>query len=243
MSKKITLYQALKQTGLFVNKKEMNAAIGKGRVTIDGKKTTALQFQFDPNKKELAVDNKQVAFVAKKYYLLNKPHGASCQNGERFKYVVDFIDVDQTIKNTLFSVGRLDVPTTGLVLITNDGQLGMQLMEPKKKVVKKYQCLLQQKVTEEQMERLRQGVTISVKGCDYCTLPAVIEKIDGNNVFVSIREGKHRQIRKMWGVVGNKIVGLCRVSIGGLVLPADLGEGSWVEVGEEVKGKKFVSKQ
>jgi 16S rRNA pseudouridine516 synthase len=240
MSKKVTLYQALKQTGLFADKKEMIKFVGRGRVTVDGKKTTSLQFQLKINVQTIAIDGEAVSYVSKKYYLMNKAIGVSCQSGERFKYVVDLVDVDQKIKNTLFSVGRLDVPTTGLLIITNDGQLSSQLMEPRKKVAKKYSCLLQQKVTVEQMEQVRHGVVIVVKGHNYETLPAVVEKIDGNNVCVSITEGKHRQVRKMWKAVGNRVVGLCRVAISGLGLPKDLEEGHSKEVdGEEIKEKLF----
>jgi 16S rRNA pseudouridine516 synthase len=238
MSKKVTLSQALKQTGLFADKKEMTKFVGRGNVTVDGKKTTSLQFQLKIGTQVVAIGGEPVTYLKKKYFVLNKPIGTSCQSGERFKYVVDFIDVEDRLRNTLFSIGRLDVPTTGLVIITNDGQLSSQLMEPAKRVVKKYKCLLQQKVTSEQMDQLKQGVTINVKGCDYLTLPAVLEKIDNNNVYVSMVEGKHRQIRKMWKAVGNKVVGLQRVAIGGLELPVGLIEGCWEEIdGEKLKEK------
>lgn len=239
MSKKITIYQALKQSGLFDTKEHITTAVNAGRITVDGIITKALQFQFSPAKRKLCIDGKEILIQTRRYFVLNKPAGFSCQKNDRDPYVVKILDLPLEVKNTLFPVGRLDVPTTGLLIITNDGAFSSALTEPQRKVRKTYSVLLKQKITEKQQEALQKGVVISVENEQYKTLPAVVQKIDDLTITLSIVEGKNRQVRKMIEAVGNEVVALSRIAIGDLQL-GKLQEGAWREYSEELIKKMLM---
>ncbi len=239
MTKKITVYQALKQSGLFSTKEQIISVANAGQITIDGVVTKALQFQFAPAKRTFCVDGKEIFFQTKRYFVLNKPTGFSCQKNDRDPYVVKILDLPDEVKNSLFPVGRLDVETTGLLIITNDGAFSAALLEPKRKVPKTYRVSLKQRVTEKQLEALQKGVVILVENVKYQTLPAVVEKIDDRTLTISIVEGKNRQVRKMIEAAGSEVVALSRIAIGTLQL-GKLEEGHWREYSEELIKKMLI---
>lgn len=244
MAKKQTLYQILRKSGLFSNKEELVSALREGKVTVDEKVTKNQEFQCGKNR-VVAVDGEEVSFVAKKYFILNKPFNTSCQNGDQFKYVRDIIDketVGDKVWNSLFCVGRLDVPTTGLLIITNDGELSKRILSPESKVFKKYKVLLKQPIVQAQVKKLGSGLDIELKnGESFQTSPAQVEEINDHEVYISISEGKFRQVRKMFEAVGNKVVSLHRVAIGNLGL-GDLGLGDFEEISyQELIEKTFNS--
>ena len=230
----------MKQSGLFSSKKEIIAAANAERVTIDGVVTPALQFQFSPTKRKFCIDGKEISLQQKKYFVLNKPTGYSCQKNETEPYVVTLLHEPETVRNSLFPVGRLDFGTTGLLIITNDGDFSAALMEPQRKVSKTYRVSLKQKVTAYQINALEKGVFITVDDERYQTLPATVRKIDDHTLEIVIIEGKNRQVRKMIEAVGNAVVGLYRVAIGNFVLDNKLEEGQWKEYNEkELREKIF----
>lgn len=231
MSKKINLYQALKRSGLFKDKREISNAVSKGRVSVDGQETKTIEFQFNPDKKKVTVDGKEISYVENKYFIINKPMNYSCQKNDNYPYILNLINIDEKIKNTLFPVGRLDIPTRGLLVITNDGQFAYFLLNPETKVTKIYGVLCKEKITKSQAEKLEAGVVIEVGGKDYTTKPAKVEVIKDHELLLTITEGKYRQVRKMLEAVNNKVMDLLRISIGGLKL--ELQEGQWIEMGED----------
>lgn len=235
---KTTLYQALKRSGLFKSKQELAKAVSKGQIEVDGTVTRTLQFQFDPNKKKVTYNGKEVVEAPKKYYVINKPVAYSCQRNDKYPNIVNLIDVEDDvgnrIKNSLFPIGRLDIPTTGLLIITNDGDLSKKLADPKNKVEKTYWVLTKKQVTEEQLTKLQQGVTIKVENQNYTTLPAKVKLIKPHELELTINEGKYRQVRKMLEAVGNRVMALRRDSIGNLKLKDyNISEGQWKEFEEK----------
>jgi 16S rRNA pseudouridine516 synthase len=218
MSQKYTLIQILKRTGQFTEKEDIVKAISKGRVSVDGKVTTCAKFQCNPLKRKVLLDSKEVELVPLMYFLLNKPQNYSCQKNDRYPYVVDLLQIDKQTKNSLFVMGRLDIPTTGLLIITNDGRLASRLMKPDQKVPKKYRVLCKGPITHTQKDELQDGIYIEVFEDEYRTLPAIVEKIGEDEIFLTITEGKFRQVRKMLEAVGNGVAELKRVSIGKLKL-------------------------
>jgi 16S rRNA pseudouridine516 synthase len=231
MSKKITLYQALKKTGLFHSKKELSDAVNKGRITVDGVQTRSLQFQFSPEKRKLCIDGKEISFVEKRYFVINKPMNYSCQRNDKHPYIVDILDISQDVKNSLFPVGRLDILTTGLLIITNDGEFASTILVPEKKLVKTYNIALKHAMTDEQLHALEKGVVIDVNGMKYTTLPAKTKRIDQKHILLSITEGKFRQVRKMVEAVHNEVESLERVAIGNLKV--QLQEKEWKEYSKD----------
>ncbi len=226
MSQKYSLYQLLKRTGKFSQKQEIIRAISKGRVQVDKKVTTSAQFQCNPLKREVLLDGKEIHLVPLMYIVLNKPERYSCQkNDDKYPYVVNLLKLDPEIKNSLFVIGRLDVPTTGMLIITNDGRLSTRLLNPKSKVPKKYKVLAKDAITKEQIRKLEEGVYIEVFEDEYLTEEAKVERISSHEIYLTITEGKFRQVRKMLGAVGNLVMALERVAIGKLKLPdIEIGE-------------------
>jgi len=224
MSQKQTLYQLLKRTGQFAEKHDIMKAISKGKVSVDGKVTTCAKFQCNPLKRKVLLNSKPIELVPLMYFILNKPRNYSCQKNDRYPYVVDLLRIDKLVKNSLFVMGRLDIPTTGMLIITNDGKLATRLMKPNQKVPKKYEVLCKVSITNTQIEKLEDGVYIDVFEDEYLTLPAKVEKISDTQMYLTITEGKFRQVRKMLESVRNGVAALKRVAIGKLKL-GDLEEG------------------
>ena len=224
MSQKLNLSQILKRTGLFTEKQDIIKAISKGRVSVDGKVTTCAKFQCDVRKRKVLVDNTPIELVPLMYFIINKPQNYSCQKNDRYPYVANLLKIDSKVKNSLFVMGRLDIPTTGLLIITNDGKLASRLMNPNNKVPKRYHVECKGEITSTQIESLEGGVYIPVFEDDYFTKPAKVDKVGSHEIYLTITEGKFRQVRKMLEEVGNGVAELMRVSIGKLQLK-DLREG------------------
>ncbi len=164
------------------------------------------------------------------YFLLNKPQNfVSATKDNLHPTVLELLD-DEDFQTDLFPVGRLDIDTTGLLLITNDGKLSHQLLHPKHHVEKTYVANLKNEITKQQISRLEAGVYILD---DYFTKPAKVEEVTPNQVKITISEGKFHQVKKMFEAVGNEVTELKRISFGNLVLPADLEMGDYLLLDRE----------
>ena len=181
--------------------------------------------------------DKELEYKEFVYYLLNKPVGyVSATVDNVYPTVISLIDD----YHDLFPVGRLDVDTTGLLLITNDGDLAHKLTSPKYKVEKKYYVEFSGKYHDDIPELFRNRIMID----DYLTLPAKYEYINENSCYVTICEGKFHQVKLMMKAVGLTVTKLQRVSFGFLELNESLKEGSYIELKEEeIKKLKNISKE
>ena len=163
------------------------------------------------------------------YFMLNKPAGviSATEDGAQ-RTVLDFFK-DEPYKN-LYPVGRLDKDTEGLLLITNDGPLGHQLLSPKKHVQKTYYAKLAHELTQEEIDALEKGVDIGEK---HLTLPAKIEVLEEMAVHITITEGKFHQVKRMFEAVNNRVLYLKRISMGSLSLDKSLKLGEYRPLSEE----------
>ena len=148
----------------------------------------------------------------KVYIMLNKPKGYVTTSHEQFgrKSVLDLIDEDVRV----YPIGRLDMYTEGLLLLTNDGDFANKLMHPKNKIAKKYIVTSKEKITQNQKELLESGVNIG----DYITRPAKVNILDSNEFEIIISEGKNRQVRRMCEAVRVNLTNLKRIQIGNINL-------------------------
>lgn len=163
------------------------------------------------------------------YFMLNKPAGViSATEDENQKTVLDFFK-NEPYKG-LYPVGRLDKDTEGLLLITNDGPLGHQLLSPKKHVPKTYYAKLAHELSMADKEALESGVDIGEKNL---TLPAKVEILEGSAVHITITEGKFHQVKRMFEAVDNQVVYLKRISMGSLMLDETLQLGEYRSLTEE----------
>ena len=234
MSKKISLKQFLMKSGKFDKSYDCEKAIRDGKVTIDKKVITNPNYFFNP-KSLVKAGDETVRKVPKLYFIMNKPSGYVSQKAENEKTIYDLISklsISTEHKKSLFAVGRLDKDTEGLMIITNDGQLSDMLMQPGSEITKRYFAALEKPVDNESIKLLEKGVIIEIEDLKYKTTRCKIKKIKENEVYISITEGKKRQIRRMFESVGNNVVYLKRVSIGGLSL-GDLKTGELRKITRE----------
>lgn len=189
-----------------------------GRVKVNGKVVSQLGTKINPKKDKVYFDDKPLKQVKKfTYIMLHKPEGCITTSYEQFnrKTVFDYI---KGVDARLFPVGRLDYDTSGLLILTNDGDLAYKLTHPKHNVKKVYYAKIIGKPTKQQILKFEQGLQID----DYKTSPAKIQihKSDGPFCFVNITisEGKNRQVRKMCQAIHHPVVSLKRIQIGNIQL-------------------------
>lgn len=196
------------------SRRKADELIQDGRIKVNGKVVKDLGVKVSLEDK-IELDGKTISKEEKKVYLmLNKPVGyvttASDEKGR--KNVLDLILEDVRV----YPIGRLDMYTEGLLLLTNDGDFANKLMHPKFEIDKRYVVTTDTKVTRQMLETLRNGVDIG----DYVTREAKVEKLDEENISITIHEGKNRQVRRMCDAVGIKVLKLKRTNYG----PLSLGE-------------------
>ena len=213
------------------SRRAIDKYIEEGRIKVNGViASTGIDVTEDD---EIYMDNKKIEtkrIEEKVYFMLNKPlEVVSASSDDRGrKTVVDLIKTDKRI----FPIGRLDYMTSGLILLTNDGELFNRLVHPKSEIYKKYYIKVFGEVKKEEIEELKKGVLLE----DGKTLPAKVSgiKYDKNktSMYISIREGRNRQIRRMIEKFGYKVLMLRREKIGELSL-GDLKEGKYRELTKE----------
>ena len=245
MSKNVSLKQFLMRSGRFEKSYDCIAAIKDGKVTVDNDIITHPNHFFNPKKSMVRVNGEKVKPLSKLYFLFNKPSGYLCQKSANEKTVYDLLmklNLPKASKQSLYTVGRLDKDTEGLLIITNDGRLSNAITNPKNEIVKKYYVVLQNKIDQEKAEILEKGIKISIGRERYKTKPCKIEIVGEKIAYVSISEGRKRQIKKMFDAIGNKVVYLRRVSIGSIKLE-NLKIGEFREISrEEIYRKIAVNK-
>ncbi len=223
--------QLLRKSGLVKTRSEAHALIKSGRLKVDGKIITNVSYQTRPSTHIITVDDEPLNIIEDKlYFVLNKPKGVSCQQGEH-PNVIDLIKLDnEKLKNSLFAVGRLDIDTTGLIIITNDGSIVHKIIDPKNKICKTYIAEVDKEISNEGMEKIRKGIHIMLDKKKYHCMPAEIKKLKDLTYKIKIKEGKKRQVRKMLEAVGVKTLKLKRVAIGNLLLSDEIKEGEYKKI-------------
>lgn len=201
----------------------------QGKVKVNGKIVTELGTKIDPKKDRIEFEGKVVNKDIKKVYiLLNKPIDYVTTVKDQFSRNA-VVDLVKNAGENLLPVGRLDMYTSGALILTNDGDFIYHVTHPKHEVEKTYTVTLRGKVTNDDIESLRKGVIIDG---EYLTKPAKVRilKIDEeknlSRLEITIHEGKNRQVRKMCEAVGKKVVALHRSKIGNIDVK-DLKIGSW----------------
>ena len=211
-----------------------------GKVTVNGEIVTRLGVKVSPKKDEVIYNGKILKPENKKIYiLLNKPIGyVTTVNDQFFRdTVLDLVKV----KERIVPVGRLDMYTSGALLLSNDGDFVYKVTHPKHEIEKTYNVTLKGEITENDLNKLEHGVEIQNDEESYITNPAkvYILKIDRNKnqsrIQVIIHEGKNRQVRKMCEAIGKKVLALHRSKIGSIAVN-DLKLGEWRYLSEnEIK--------
>jgi pseudouridine synthase len=232
--RKKTLDRVISQAGAG-SRKEARQWIGAGRVAVDGKKIQTPDAWVDPQQQRVTIDGKPLRAANKIYLLLYKPKG----------YVTTYKDPDgrptvydllKDVPEKVFSAGRLDLDSSGLLIFTNDGEFADHITSPESHVPKTYLVKSSLLLTDDQLDQLRRGVVLT----DGPTRPAEVKRVrdSGRYTFleITITEGRNRQVRRMVETLGAKVLKLVRTEIGSVRI-ADLQIGTFRELtGQEVRG-------
>lgn len=206
------------------SRRKSEEMIQKGLVQVNGVTIREPGFPVDPQKDEIVVAGKRLNTAAKIYIMINKPKGvlSTSEDTHGRQRVLDLVP----IKERLYTVGRLDMDTEGLLILTNDGDLTFYLTHPSHEFGKTYVGLVKGCPDKSSLESFSHGMAIE----DYRTAPATIKilKVNQNTSLLEMRihEGKKRQIRKMCAAMGHPIIDLKRVAVGELTM-GNLKPGEW----------------
>jgi 23S rRNA pseudouridine2605 synthase len=225
-----TLERVISKAGLG-SRTEARRLIATGRVRVNGRRIQTPDYWVDFARDKVALDGKPIRAGRKIYLLLYKPKGylTTHKDPEGRPTVYDLIS---GLGAWVFPVGRLDLDTSGLLILTNDTQFAERLTNPEHRIPKTYQVKASTVLTEEQLEHLRRGVTLS----DGPTRAAIVKRLRDSPKYtvieVILTEGRNRQVRRMLEAVGSKVLKLVRTGIGGVRI-GDLPIGAHRPLREE----------
>lgn len=221
------------------SRKEAGLLIRRGLVQVNGAVVSRPEKKADPERDKITVEGKELRFQRHLYLMMNKPAGVvSASRDFREKTVVDLVP-ETLARRDLFPAGRLDRDTTGLLILTDDGDFAHQMLSPKKHVYKLYEATVDGPVGEPEIARFEAGVVLED---GTACLPARLSVVSAGpswKTLVEIREGKYHQVKKMFLAVNRKVLRLKRVRIGGLELDKTLKEGECRELTEREKESVF----
>lgn len=210
-----------------LSRSEAVSEIKRGRVKVNNITITKPDFKINESTDEVLYDGQKVEYQKYVYLMLNKPLGVvSATEDKQYKTVLDLVP-EKYKKMGLFPCGRLDKETSGLVILTNDGDRAHKWLSPKSHVSKTYLYECAEALSNEDKEKIELGITLRD---GYTTKPCKIEKQTETKGTITLTEGKYHEVRRMFGAVANKITVLKRISFGGLGLDKSLSSGEYKEL-------------
>lgn len=211
------------------SRKDIKKLVLQKRVKVNGELVLKSDIKINPDKDLISIDGKDINITENVYLILNKPQGYISATEDRSqKTVLDLID-EKYSHRELFPAGRLDKDTTGMMIITDDGQFAHNILAPKKHISKTYEVEIDIPVTEEMKFGFEKGVNLNDGVCK----TAKLEITGENSAIVVLTEGRYHQIKRMFGCFGAKVIKLHRTAMGFLKLPEDLKEGASRELSKQ----------
>ena len=212
---------------------QIKDAAKKGRIQVNGVPEKKTERKIDPETDEVTFDGQTVSYRAMEYIMFYKPQGViSATEDKRHRTVIDLLSGEN--RSDLFPVGRLDIDTEGLLLLTNDGDLTHRLLAPGKHVDKVYFARIEGKLPETAVEQMAAGLTLT-DGTP--VMPGKLEILKqwekGAEILLTIQEGKFHQVKRMFEALGCQVVFLKRLSMGSLKLDPELKPGEYRPLTEE----------
>ncbi|MGR6873577.1 pseudouridine synthase [Pseudomonas sp. HK3] len=201
-------------------------AIKSGRIKVNGTKPKSGSQKIQLGVDHVLFDRQEVKpQPLTRYFMMNKPEGVVCANSDGDHGLVFDLMSSEINVNKLHTVGRLDKDTTGLLLVTDDGQWSHQITSPKHHKPKTYRTWLIAPLVDNAEQQVKDGILLKdeVKP----TLPATLQRINDNEVLLTISEGRYHQVKRMFAALGNRVVRLHRESIGTLKLDSNLAPGEY----------------
>ena len=203
--------------------------IKNGRVEVIGTDNPRPELSIDPEKSEVYFDGqKYKKFI---YLMLNKPKGYVSATVDRDNPTVIDLVPENFLRFELFPVGRLDIDTEGLCILTNDGELSHKLLSPKNHISKKYRAKLDAVPKDDELEKIRNGIILED---GYKCKPAIVTfDVENEAFYITIYEGKYHQVERMFGAIGRRVLELKRVEMNKLTLDDKLAPGEIRELTDE----------
>ena len=211
------------------SRRELREIIRAGRVQIDGITETRPERKLDTDTATVSLDGNLLRYQRFHYYMMDKPAGVVTATEDKKQQTVLDLLPQELRRLGLFPVGRLDKDTSGLLLLTDDGDFAHRVISPKSCVKKRYYAELEGEANEEDAAAFSRGIVL--KDGTQC-LPAELKILGGGRCIVTVMEGKYHQVRRMLASRGKPVLVLRRLSIGGLSLGEELGPGGFRELGE-----------
>ena len=203
------------------SRKELKVFFKKGQVRVNGEVVTDIGRHIDEDTAEVFLGTEKVEYARFTYLMLNKPAGyISATYDKKFPVVTDLVP-EKYQHIDLFPIGRLDMDTVGLLVLTNDGDLAHRLLVPKSHVPKTYFVRAKVPLSDEGIKNFEAGVDLG----DFVTIPAKVKKLNQTEALLTIYEGKYHQVKRMYEAVDNEVIYLKRVTMGALNLDESLEEG------------------
>lgn len=206
------------------SRRELKTLIHQGRVRVDGRTVTSPEEKFEETAVNVTVDGETISTAGTSYYMMYKPAGVVTATEDAAEPTVMDLLPTELRRLGLFPVGRLDKDTTGLLLLTNDGDFAHRLISPKSHVPKRYIARVDGIPDEADAAAFAEGVTL--KDGTAC-LPAILELSGTDTCAVTLREGKYHQVKRMLASRGKPVLQLHRVSVGTLMLDETLTPGAF----------------
>ena len=214
----------------FGSRKHCQQLIKNGAIAIQGEVITNAKHKLDLNHLSFSVYGERFEYREKVYIALNKPQDYECSHQATHHFSVFDLFDDVLMNRGLQCVGRLDQDTSGLLLLTDDGQFLQALTHPKKHVAKVYRMQTADPVTEQQIQQLQQGIELRNESGVFAATDVI--QLAENELQLTIHQGVYHQVKRMLAAVGNKVERLHRQQIGALALP-ELEQGKWIYLDEQ----------
>lgn len=234
MAFKLRLQVALAKLGV-ASRRSAVELIQAGRVKVNGKNALSPAERVDLTKDKITVDGQSSFVPAQVYCILNKPKDVVCTVKDKYagRTVMDIVGKKDT---RIYPVGRLDKDTTGLLLLTNDGELAYRLTHPKFGIEKIYNVCVSGCINQSKIRQLEQGIILEGKRTYPCKICIITQQKKETTLEIGLTEGRKRQIKKMFTAIGHPVLTIQRAAFGPLKL-ANLKEGQWRALSAEEVAK------
>lgn len=231
----VRLDKMLSDMGI-ASRKELKDIIRRGRVSVNGVTATAPDMKLDGETAVIALDGQRLLYSRYRYFMLDKPTGVLSVTEDRKQPTVMDLLSPEMRRMGLFPVGRLDKDTSGLLLLTNDGDYAHRVISPKSGVEKLYYARVDGALSQKDVEAFEKGIVLA-DGTE--CLPAKLEILAERECHVRVMEGKYHQVRRMLASRGAPVLELRRLSIGALKLDESLGPGGFRELDQTEKDQVY----
>jgi 16S rRNA pseudouridine516 synthase len=224
MAKKFDLERILSKQG-FGTRKQCRIMIINQEITVDGELCDDPDAEFSLDNLSFTVKGESWDYKEKSYLMMHKPSNYECSHKTQHHPTIYSLLPHPLVERDVQCIGRLDEDTTGLILISDDGQFIHKMSSPKHKVPKIYEVLCKHPFSQANIQALLEGVKLIDEAETIAAL--AVTQISENVIHMTLAEGKYHQVKRMVAAISNRVEGLKRIQIGQLKLPDDLAVGEW----------------